>query len=225
MWGYIKSYADFCATSITRLLYRHRWFSSVKTIYKVLAFMASLVLLWWSLREIVERLPPIGKRWWTIVTLSIVVTLFLILIGFIKNFHERTVNEIYEANEGITTEYADCAKQIEWLMLVRGRGDTLSSLLEADNAQPLSRLEIQLYESDLRNTLDRFGPNWANSHFEGFSAAVPNSLSGQRDRINVHRNRLHDFIQARRAHRLAIAGKANSQKQEVLTTYRRKELK
>jgi len=197
----------------------------VKTIYKALAFLASLVLLWWSLREIVERLPPIGHRWWTIIILSIAVTFLLILIGLIKNFHEWTLSEIYKANDGITAEYADCAEQIEWLTLILGRGDTLSSLLEADNAQPLSKLEIQLYESAIRTTLDRFGPNWADSHFVDFDRVVPESLSGQQDRINIHRNRLNAFIQARRAHRIEIAKKASSQKQEVLTTYRRRELK
>jgi hypothetical protein len=216
MWGYIKSYASFCVTS----LYKHRLFTSMKTIYALVAFIASVVLLWWNLKDIVRALPPIGKRWWAIIFLALVVALLLILIGFIKSFHERIVRKIYQADEGITEEFADCAERIEWLTLILGRGDALSSLLEADNAQPLSRLEIQLYESDVRTTLDRFGPNWAESHFEGFPASISESLSDQQRRMNVHRSRLHALIQAQRAHRQSIAAKANSQKQEVLATYR-----
>jgi hypothetical protein len=138
----------------------------------------------------------------------------LCLIDGARRFHKRTVDAIYKSQEGIAKEYADCAEQIEWLTLILGRGDTLSNLLEADAAQPLSKLDIQLYESDIRNTLDRFGPHFADSHFEGFGA-VPNSLSDQQLRINVHRSRLHSVIQARRGHRQAIAEKASWQKQTI----------
>jgi len=139
----------------------------------------------------------------------------LFLIDGARRFHKRTVDEIYKANEGITKEYAACAERSECLTLIRGRGDTLASLLEANGAQPLATFEIRSFESDIRTTLNRFGPNWADSHFMDFGA-IPNSLSGQKDRINLHRNRLHNFIQGQIGQRQAIADKANSQKQEVL---------
>jgi hypothetical protein len=152
---------------------------------------------------------------WLIIALGVVIAFLLFLIDGARRFHKRTVGAVHKAQKGIAKEYADCAEQIEWLTLILGRGDSLFFLLDKDNAQPFSKLDIQMYESGVRNTLDRFGPDWAVGHFTDFPAAIPDSLSDQQRRIGMHRSRLLALIQARRGHRLAIADKAAWQRQTI----------
>jgi hypothetical protein len=216
---------DFCIIATRQTLARFKWLSSLKAIYKVLAFIASLVLLWWSLREIFGGLPPIGKRWWAIVILSTVVCVLLMLIGIIKAFHEKTTQEIYVANEAIKKEYADSAARIEMWTLFKGRFDVLADLLDyrgwSGNAgAPLSTGEIERHEADFHNKLqDQLGPDWTQDYFAKFGG-IPDDLFSQKNRMQVHSNQCHKIIQTERARQQSIAAKANQQKQEVLTMYR-----
>lgn len=66
-----------------------------------------------------------NKRWTVIVSLAAIVTFLAWFINAVKRFHKATVSEIYSEQDGITNEYADCAKTIELLTLLLGRCDAL----------------------------------------------------------------------------------------------------
>lgn len=78
----------------------------MKTAYKIIAFIVTAILLWWSLKEIVEALPPLGKRWWAIIILSLALASLFTLIGIIKSFHERTVEQLGSKIKGLEERHS-----------------------------------------------------------------------------------------------------------------------
>jgi hypothetical protein len=168
MWDSIKSYFKFCGHAVREQLRQSRWLKSIKTAYKVIAFISTLILLWWSLREIVEALPPLGKRWWAIIILSFVIACLLTLIGVIKSFHERTVREVNELHERTVAEasagYKSRARIIEKLSYVNGLAEEIDKRYWINKESPKpSKEELEIWCGFLTTALhDSYGTSGIN---------------------------------------------------------------
>jgi hypothetical protein len=94
MWQYIKSYLNFCRIAVDSEILQGRWLKSMKATYKIVSAIATVILAWWGAKELVQMLPPLGKRWWAIIILSLFSGCLLFLVGVIKSFHEKTVSKL-----------------------------------------------------------------------------------------------------------------------------------
>jgi len=164
-----------------------------------------------------------NKRWTAIIILVVLVLFAMWLLAAVKRFHRATLDEMYAAQEQTHRDLDHLARLIERLTLLEGRSDALYFLLEnrSWNDHPLASIaihkdEIRYHEADIYNTFrDRLGSTAVEEHFQRLGP-ITEKLYEQKNRIQAHRNKLHELLQLDRAQRREINHKAAVRKQDAL---------
>jgi len=217
----------FCVAVLTNEFNRPKW-KRLVSIYQKINRTLEIILGGGTVAGLVYLIYnyiPISdnKRWSAILILAGLVLLAAWFLGSVKRFHENSLDETYKAQEELNRKLEWSAKRIEFLTLLEGRSDALYLLLDnrrwSDNENAgvaIAKSEIRYHEADIYNTFrDRLGSNEVEDYFQKLGA-VPDDLVAQVNRINAHRNKLHEMLQSERAQQRQINQKAIDQKHDTL---------
>lgn len=231
MWTKVVAYFTFLCLSFKQLFPPAKYRSVIRGVWGLIIFVLGFIVADYfgiPLKQIVlpiyHLLPAL---WWIIIVLVLAAILLLFVINGARRIHEKTLNEVYAANEATIEEYLGCAANIERWTLFKGRFDVLQDLLDfrswpGNTGDPLTREEIERHEADFHNWLqDRRGADWTQDYFASLGE-IPESLRGQMDRMRVDSDQCHRIIREEQVRQQSIAAKANKQRHDLLTLHRGK---
>jgi hypothetical protein len=233
MWNSIKSYLKFCSFAFSEDYQQKGWYKRLSTIYIRADKLVSIILGTTLSALVIFYLYPHrdlvlnNKRWSAIVILSTFSLFLLYLIGAIKRFHERVVNEMEARRKSQLKElclqyYSDLLDANKRMLTVEkfgrlsGRADELAKQLLFNEKEPLPARLLQWWSNDLENDInERFGSD----AFKG--------IFGSLDRYNpvpLEPDKQETFIRERQQEILKLIGGQYLQSYDIAEKTKPKEV-
>lgn len=199
MWNEIKSYFKFCGLALAQDYHHSRWYRLLSATYvranKIANYAlgtttSALVILGvYSYRATLLS----NKRWVAIVTLSLVVVFLLWLIGVVKRYHERTLNEITLELGRAMEDMRAREERIHELTLAYGMALEASHLIEVFHdvlpQDRLKHLQAYIHEAMLKS----LGAE-ERDRFLKWEPPLPDRDDAQKFWIGFHCNNLRNLL-------------------------------